>query len=103
MTCRSIIMTDNNIIILKARRNGMTAANHQPDQAGQRIYPEGRYRWSALKDVLPVSRETWRLQVKQGKAPQPERMGTRCTYWRGSDVLAYLADPKGYVCHPGQN
>lgn len=72
-----------------------------PDaQARPRLHPDGLYRWSELKEVLPVGRETWRLKVIAGHAPQPVRLGTRCTSWRGSDVLVWLADPDGYRCKP---
>lgn len=35
----------------------------------------GKSRWSQIKKFSPVSRETYRKLSKQGKAPQPERMG----------------------------
>ena len=61
------------------------------------IAPEGLYRWSEFADRVPVSRETWRQRVKAGKAPAPLRLGTRCTAWRGGDLLEWLRDPAGYT------
>lgn len=60
------------------------------------ISPEGLYRWAEIKGRLPVSRETWRLRVKTKTAPQPIRIGERCTAWRGADLLQWLSDPNGY-------
>lgn len=87
------------IIDIKTRRG-----THQVDttgvNGGQRIYPDGLYRWADLQDVMPISRETWRKRVNDGTAPKPIRIGTRCTSWRGSDVLEWLSDPVAYKQPP---
>jgi len=36
--------------------------------------------------IIPVSKSTWWKWIREGKAPQPIRLGTRCTFWRQSDV-----------------
>lgn len=44
----------------------------------------------SAETVLPVSRSTWLAMVKEGRAPQPVRLGARAVAWRGSDLLAFL-------------
>lgn len=61
--------------------------------ARQRIYPDGLYRWADLRDVVPLSREGWRLRVRAGTAPAPVTIEPRFTAWRGADILAWLDDP----------
>jgi len=39
--------------------------------------------------ILPIGVSTWWLWVKQGRAPQPVRLG-RVTCWRESEVMALL-------------
>lgn len=57
---------------------------------------EGLSRWRQLKAFVPFSHETWRKLVLAGRAPQPTRMGIRCTYWKNSEVLEFLADIPNY-------
>lgn len=37
--------------------------------------------------IIPVSKSTWWKWLREGKAPQPIRLGTRCTFWKYSDVI----------------
>jgi prophage regulatory protein len=46
----------------------------------------GKSRWSQIKKFSPVSRETFRKLCIQGRAPQPERMGVRCTYFDNQEL-----------------
>mgnify|MGYP001103068194 CR=1 FL=1 len=42
-----------------------------------------------LPDVLklyPVSRSTWWAGVRDGRYPQPVKIGERCTAWRVADI-----------------
>ena len=42
-----------------------------------------------LPDVLklyPVSRSTWWAGVRDGRYPQPAKIGERCTAWRVADI-----------------
>lgn len=48
-----------------------------------------------LKEIVPVCPSTWWLWVKQGKAPQPIRLGGGITVWRRQDVLAFLESWQG--------
>lgn len=63
---------------------------------------DGMSRFSQLKKFLPFSREKFRQLVRDGKAPQPIRLGIRCTMWRNSELHQFLADPVGYRAG-GQN
>ncbi|MFM0453901.1 transcriptional regulator [Paraburkholderia nemoris] len=56
----------------------------------------GLSRFKQIQPYLPVSRETWRLLGKAGRAPQPIRVNPRCTVWHNDEVLAWLADPAGF-------
>lgn len=56
----------------------------------------GKSRWSKIKPHSPVSREKFRQLYLEGKAPQPERLGIRCTFFSNKEVLRWLADPVNY-------
>lgn len=66
------------------------------------ISPDGLYRWSDIKDLVPVSRETWRKRVIDGTAPAPVQLSPRCTCYRGEDLLLWLQDPIGYRRDPAE-
>lgn len=56
----------------------------------------GKSRFSQLKKFLPISREKFRQLSLEGKAPQPERMGIRCTFYDNREIHRWLADPVNY-------
>ncbi len=56
----------------------------------------GKSRFSQFKKFIPISREKFRQLSKQGKAPQPERMGIRCTFYDNAELHRWLADPINY-------
>ncbi|MBY0498773.1 MAG: transcriptional regulator [Nitrosomonas sp.] len=56
----------------------------------------GKSRWSKIAKFSPVSRETFRKLSILGKAPQPERLGIRCTYYDNCEVHRWLKDPANY-------
>lgn len=56
----------------------------------------GKSRWGKFKSRCPVSKETFRKLSKAGKAPQPERMGIRCTFFDNAELNKWLADPINY-------
>jgi predicted DNA-binding transcriptional regulator AlpA len=56
----------------------------------------GKSRWNKFKSRCPVSKETFRKLSKAGKAPQPERMGIRCTFFDNAELNKWLADPINY-------
>jgi prophage regulatory protein len=40
--------------------------------------------------IFPVSRSSWWLGVKEGRYPQPIRLGPRMVAWRVEDVRALI-------------
>lgn len=40
--------------------------------------------------VIPVSRSTWWNGVKEGKFPQPVKLGPKTTVWKVSDIRALI-------------
>ena len=46
-----------------------------------------------LKEVLkivPVSKTTWYLGVKEGRYPQPVKIGLKAVAWRKQDIDDYI-------------
>jgi prophage regulatory protein len=65
------------------------------------IYPDvlpltGKSRYQQFKKFSPVSKEKFRQLSKAGKAPQPERMGIRCTFYDNQELHRWLSDPVNY-------
>lgn len=56
----------------------------------------GKSRFSQFKKFIPVSKEKFRQLSKAGRAPQPERMGIRCTFYDNAELHRWLADPINY-------
>jgi predicted DNA-binding transcriptional regulator AlpA len=56
----------------------------------------GKSRFLQFKKFIPVSREKFRQLAKEGRAPQPERMGLRCTFYDNKELHRWLADPITY-------
>ncbi len=56
----------------------------------------GKSRFSQFKRFIPISREKFRQLAKKGKAPKPERMGIRCTFYDNGELHKWLADPINY-------
>lgn len=44
-----------------------------------------------IPPIIPVSRTTWLVGIKEGRYPQPVKVGRSAVAWRESDVLALLA------------
>lgn len=43
---------------------------------------------------IPVSKSTWWQGVKDGRFPQPSKLGPRTTVWRAEDIRAlYEVEP----------
>jgi len=62
----------------------------------------GKSRFSAIKKFLPFSREKFRQLSKQGRAPQPERMGVRCTFYDNQELHRWLSDSVNYKINKGE-
>lgn len=44
-------------------------------------------------EIVPVSRSTWWLGVKNGRYPKPvKHLGPRITCWRASEVMTLVED-----------
>ncbi|CAM2193248.1 prophage regulatory protein [Paraburkholderia kururiensis] len=76
-------------------------ADAQPTAATQAKTPQalptvGFSRWSQLQHFIPVSRETWRKLVKEGKAPQPQRWTERCTVYSNEEIHRWMKNPAAY-------
>jgi prophage regulatory protein len=56
----------------------------------------GFSRWSHLQQFIPVSRETWRKLVKEGRAPQPQRWTERCTVYSNEEIHRWMKNPAAY-------
>ncbi|MBC2710221.1 MAG: AlpA family phage regulatory protein [Desulfosarcina sp.] len=44
-----------------------------------------------IPPIIPVSRSTFWLGVKNGLYPQPVKLGPRITAWRVEDIRAFIA------------
>ena len=44
----------------------------------------------APKGPLPVSKSTWWAGVKQGRYPQPMKLGPRVTVWKAEDIWSLI-------------
>ncbi|WP_420434739.1 helix-turn-helix transcriptional regulator [Hyphobacterium sp.] len=42
------------------------------------------------KGPIPVSKSTWWAGVKDGRFPQPIKLGSRITVWRVEDIRALI-------------
>lgn len=56
----------------------------------------GMCRWDRLRHFVPISRESWRKLVNDGRAPNPIRLTERCTMYSNAEVHRWLADPTNY-------
>jgi predicted DNA-binding transcriptional regulator AlpA len=56
------------------------------------ILPEtGFVRLPEVLKVYPVSRSTWWAGVKDGRYPQPVKLGAKMTAWRVDDIRTLIA------------
>lgn len=69
----------------------------QENQVSPAVLPlTGKSRFSQFKKFIPVSREKFRQLAKEGSAPKPERMGSRCTFYDNQELHRWLSDPINY-------
>ena len=57
---------------------------------------DGMSRWNQIAPFTPISRERFRQLSNQGRAPQPIRLGIRCTMYSNRELHRWLADPVNY-------
>lgn len=43
-----------------------------------------------IEPIIPVSRAAWWAGVKQGRYPQPVKLGPRTTAWKAEDIRALI-------------
>ncbi|MEM9448015.1 MAG: AlpA family phage regulatory protein [Cyanobacteria bacterium P01_E01_bin.6] len=43
--------------------------------------------------IIPVGRSTWWAGVKDGRFPQPIKLGPRTTVWRVEDIHSFIQNP----------
>jgi prophage regulatory protein len=43
---------------------------------------------------IPVSKSTWWAGVKEGRFPQPIKLGPRITAWRAEDIRALIENSR---------
>lgn len=46
----------------------------------------------APNGLIPVSKSTWWQGVKDGRFPQPQKLGPRTTVWKVEDIRALFED-----------
>jgi predicted DNA-binding transcriptional regulator AlpA len=44
--------------------------------------------------IIPVSKSSWWAGVKEGRFPQPVKLGKRTTVWRVSDIRLLIENGK---------
>lgn len=57
----------------------------------------GMSRFKQISPFLPISRESFRKLVRQGRAPQPHYLGSRCAMYSNVEIHKFLADPSNYI------
>lgn len=57
----------------------------------------GMSRFKQIQPFLPISREKFRQLVRQGKAPQPIYLSSRCCMYANASIHEFLADPVNYT------
>ncbi len=54
------------------------------------LHTEGYVRIAQILKVIPIGRSTWWQGVKDGRFPQPVKIGPRTTVWNVEDIRAVL-------------
>ncbi|GHA63893.1 hypothetical protein GCM10009007_00240 [Formosimonas limnophila] len=57
---------------------------------------QGLSRWKQFQPFCPFSKEKWRQLVLEGKAPQPIKLGARCTMYRNEELHKFFESPLDY-------
>jgi prophage regulatory protein len=52
--------------------------------------PDSLLRLPQVLDLVPVGRSTWWAGVRDGRFPQPVKLGPRTTCWRQSEIVAFI-------------
>ena len=73
-----------------------TSAKRPTRPAPEKLLPDALYSWNDIAGFVRVGRATWNRRIKDKTAPQPLAIGTRCTRYRGKEVLEWIASPGTY-------
>lgn len=85
---------------IQQERIATKSDNHSgPAPAAMALQGEALYSWKEIAPFVGIGRETWRRRIAEGKAPQPIYLSSRCTRYRGSDVLNWIHSPSAYQAH----
>ena len=82
---------------MKGQRNETEQNHRQEEKSPTRkeispiLPPEGFIRLPIALAVLGIGRTSFLAGVKDGKYPQPVRLGPRITAWRVEDIRAVIA------------
>lgn len=77
----SQILPQREISVEEAERNRALPNSTRPKRARP-----------ATPGLIPVSHATWWRGIKDGRFPQPVKLGTRTTVWRVEDIRALIAN-----------
>lgn len=53
--------------------------------------PEGFSRLERVLEIIPTSRTSWYRGIKEGRYPEPIKLGPNQSAWRNSDILELAA------------
>lgn len=56
------------------------------------IHTDRLLRLPEVLSIVPVSRSTWYQGVKDGRYPQPVKIGARAAAWRASSIQKLIAE-----------
>lgn len=79
------------------KKQFLPEALHASPQVPPMLPSIGKLRWTKIKPFSPYCYETFRKYSLEGRAPKPERMNNRMTFYSASEVHRWLADPIGYT------
>lgn len=74
----------------------MRHQNQKKSIEPEALPPLGKSRYKQFAKFSPFSREKFRQLSKAGRAPQPEKMGIRCTFYDNQELHKWLKDPINY-------
>jgi prophage regulatory protein len=55
------------------------------------IVVQGLLRLQTVLKLIPVSKSAWYQGIKEGRFPQPLKLGPRTTVWKAEDVRKLIA------------
>lgn len=58
---------------------------------------DGFLRLPKVLKLIRISRSSWLEGVKEGRFPQPVRLGPNTVAWRTSDIRAFIKNPSSFL------